>query len=432
MTLDATSNLWYWDARYGEIPLLGGEPVHTRASGGVIDDGRGILYNAIINTPRRGWDVINGKRQQTMLMEGSATNYMDYSENMGNWSAGSGGLSRPTGYGDPFANLHAYRIFSSTANDTLYRNFSFVANGQKTVSVFLKKGTSLVYKLALYDTITSTTLQRMRVDWNATTGVPSVTTEAGAGTLTDPEPYNDGWYRFSFTPTASVVAANLHRLYQYVSVGGAGQDTFVFGVQAEHGTHMTSYIWTPAGAAVTRAADQFYWNGRAPDPIGMVLYTKFIDVGSIDMPVASARIVMLENTAAANPKFGIYVPSAGSYAAYHHNNTSSVQAGLAVSVNRGDLVELMAVLYPTGSIRLTASVNGAATTDSGSTSGLAINSIGWSGDAVDVNSAGSTNQGLARFAQIKIAKFSDIISDTAQHMMDQMRDWEIGPSGDLL
>lgn len=431
MTLSASSALFHWDSRHGEIPIIGGDPTHTRASAGVIEDERGMLYNAIINTPRRGWDTIDGVRRQTLLLEGSYTNRMNFSEDFRQWTAGSASLTRPGGFRDPFGGVNAYFIGSSAASDNVRYLCNFQANGRKTVSLFVKQGTATSARVRLYDATVSNSIMGVLITWTGIGNPPTTVIDSGAGTVHSVVEYNGGWYRIAFTTTASVTATDSMNVYVYTNLT-ANTSGYYFGAQAEDGTYPTSYIATN-GSAATRAADVFYFEGSAPDPQAMAYYVRFVDVGSAANPGSNTRVSMLENSSSGNPKLGWYVSVPGTYQFYHNNNTTTVaQNAFFANVFYGDVIELLGLMSPTGAVTAIASQNGGTGVISATSPANTINTAGWSAARIGVNSAGSSFQGQARFSDIRIVKYADLNITTADDMLRQLRDFELSPSGDLL
>lgn len=136
-----------------------------------------------------------------------------------------------------------------------------------------------------------------------------------------------------------------------------------------------------------------------PPPGESTFYLKFIELGTIGLPGATA--LLIGNAASANPVLAIYNPG-GFYTAYHHNGVTSVTSALSVAPVINNTVELALRLSGDGSVNISQSINGAAETISAQSAALAF-AAAWSGALLWPNSSSGGVRGFAAYKSIKVA-----------------------------
>jgi len=426
MALSLSSVLFYWSARYGPVPVVGGTPVHTRNGSAFVADQRGQLYPAIVNTPRFGWDTINSERRQTMLLEAASTNLLAYSEDFSHWT--SGALTLTTGQPDPLGGTGATLGTATSVGGSMLLTPTFTGNGAKAASLFVKQGTSATIVFGIYDFTATTWRYAARATW--TSGVPVLSTSNGTGTNYPPIDLGGGWWLLQIACNG-VVAANVNYFYVYPGGTTVTGNSTVFGAQTENSVVPSSYIQT-TGSPASRAVDQFYFDQSAPTPQAMAVYLRFVEQGTAQS-AANYRALGITTSGGGTPEFLLYSPSSGpgQYAIYHNNAVSNVGVTVAGTPALGDVVELVGILNTNGSVRIIESINGGAVTDSGVSSTLTL-AAAWSDVKIWLNSAGTTSVGINRFAEAKMVKFADLVSTTAAGYMTELRNFELGPNGGIL
>jgi hypothetical protein len=210
-------------------------------------------YNATTTAayygPRFDYDPVT-LAAKGLLIEEQRTNICFQSENFSvSWSASSLTVTTNTTVA-PDGTTTADTLTATTTSGIVSQSPTFTGDGTKSVSVFLKAGTSGTTLFFLRDVTALVTRGSATITW--TGGVPSAVASSG-GTIEAVENYGNGWYRIKLL-LAGVIAANSNSLrIQPDSVAGTGT-VIAWGAQAENGSFATSYIPTVA-SQVTRSAD---------------------------------------------------------------------------------------------------------------------------------------------------------------------------------
>lgn len=432
MTLTASSCLHFWSSRYGPVPIIGGKPVHTRSSAARTADQRGVIYAPIINTPRPSWDTIDGERRTTLLLEQARTNAFTYSEEFDNavWTKTTSSITANAVIA-PDGTLTGDKLVESVDNTNHYVAREMVAptaNTPQSVSVFARAGERTWVAISTID------LSNTAVTTFVNLATGAVGTTHGDHTTTVRTLAN-GWYRIEVvratssgvsTPYVRVFTASADNTTSYQGNGTSG--IYIWGAQFETDKGACSSYIPTASSTASRSADTLYFDYPAP-PQGMLAYVRFVESGSIKN--TDSAIWDVTGATALNPRTLVYRTSAG-YRGYHHNGTTELQTDvLGTSPALGDTVELLFVLAADGSAQLIQSINGGAVTNTPATAANTLASA-WGGTRLWLNSFPASHTGMNRFAEIKFVKFADVAASTAQGRMDELRDFEVGASGEVL
>jgi len=222
--------------------------------------------------------------------------------------------------------------------------------------VYLKAGTSSDVRFTLRDDTANTNLHGVSIVWSS--GVPSVSTTSGSGTIYPVESLANGWYRVAITGT--VVAANTNEIrITPDTIVGTGT-VYAWGAQAEDAIVPSSYIKTDA-TTVTRNADSLYFPFTAP-PQSMTVYLRGINRGLYLAESTNKRAVHIgSNNVALTSRFGLLYTSGNLVGAQFEDSsgtrTASVSAG---TINVSDLVEHRGVVRADGSLIVGATINNGA------------------------------------------------------------------------
>jgi hypothetical protein len=244
------------DFNFAATKQLDSRITFTRGSSGTYLDSSGILQTASSNIARFTHDPVT-LSSLGLLIEGSSTNLITYSEQINNaaWThvGGSHTANQTTA---PSGEVTADLFTENSAASTQHRMFQIpvVATGTTyTVSVFVKRASgSRQFGLTL-----TTTTAVARVYFNLDTGTVG-TVVAGSGTITA---YPNGWYRCTATGVADGLTGTT--FLQMCNGTTSGSETYtgdgtsglyIWGAQLEAGAFATSYILTTT-ATVNRAAD---------------------------------------------------------------------------------------------------------------------------------------------------------------------------------
>jgi hypothetical protein len=171
------------------------------------------------------------------------------------WTDGNASITPTTGQDDPWGGTTAslLDVPSAQAFSNYYTDPTFTGDGEKSVSISVKEGTSTATRFRLRDETAAADRRVVEVTWSG--GVPSVASIAGSGSIYDVEDEGDGWHRVGFT-AESVVAANTNRFYIYPT--GYGTDTgnvYVAGPQTENADHVNHYVATSGTSATGYFSD---------------------------------------------------------------------------------------------------------------------------------------------------------------------------------
>jgi hypothetical protein len=294
--------------------------------------------------PRFDYDPVT-LAAKGLLIEEQRTNLLLQSQTFDNasWSKTSGVTVTPNTTVAPDGTTTADTIDANgLAGAVLNQGVVFTGDGTKSVSVFLKAGTSGTSTFFVRDITVTASRGIATITW--TGGVPSAVASAG-GTIEGVENYGNGWYRIKLIVTGVIAAnSNVVRL-QPDSAAGTGT-VIAWGAQAENGAFATSYIPTVA-SQVTRSADvatmtgtnfsswynqsegtlvaEFTFLPRTLSGTAVIAYNGSANGRWSYLSNASARMFDGTNTAAAG---NIATPTAV-------NKTASAlsSAGMAISLN---------------------------------------------------------------------------------------------------
>ena len=261
-----TGSIYIQDAQQ-EIGLAATDVISTGATTGKA----GLLEDE----PR--FDYSGGTTCPSLLLEGSRTNLVPFSEYYGDLFLQRATLTSNYGI-SPEGVQNAAAIFNTTENGRHNLNGAYfaVTSGTSYVnSVFAKAGTITKMKLRMFSG-GGTDIGFNDGDFDLTNGTATGT---GAGI----ESYGNGWYRCYVvdSPTSSVSNArfNVELLDANGSISYVGSVTDyieVFGSQVEAGSYPTSYIPNHSGGSVTRGLDDCSVTGVS-DLIGQTEGTVFLE-----------------------------------------------------------------------------------------------------------------------------------------------------------
>ena len=171
---------------------------------------------------------------------------------------------------------------------------------------------------------------------------------------------------------------------------------------------VSSYIPTASGTdARTRDALSFSFNAR---PQASTAYVRFIELGTI-LGASNDRVIQYGD--GGNPNFRIDIGTAVYRVVHNNGEGSSVSASLAAAPAIGDIVELVGQLNADGSVVLIQSINGAASTTTTASSGIAL-AQAWEATNLYINSATTTTR-------VGFNAFMNIVVIRGAHSLARMR-----------
>jgi len=220
-------NIFIQDSQ-AEIGLAATEYIETTTTTGTA----GILED----TPR--FDYSNGASCPSLLLEGSRTNSLSFSEYLGGtyWLKYQCSIATNQGVSPDGTNTSSLLTSTVAGTGVLYR--TGVSTG--SCSIFAKANNMNSSRFTIQvDGVGS-------ANWNQNGTLHSV----NGGTAVDGEDYGNGWFRFTYNVTSGSV------FNTGISSGAIGDSILIWGLQNEsNASYPTSYIPNHSGGTITRAAD---------------------------------------------------------------------------------------------------------------------------------------------------------------------------------
>ena len=290
---------------------------------------QGLIEEVASGENRLNYSLLDGEVVGCphLLLENSATNLVQYSEDFSNayWTK-SGSSIVSNNVISPDGSLNASKLVEDNLSSTkLIFKSGITTLG--TISVFAKKGDD------------NNRLFQIRRDggsnswswFNLDDGIV-LKEENGIASI---ENYGNGWYRCSFTPTNSngtivfgISNGILDRSVSYQGDGVSG--VYIYGAMLEEGSYPTSYIKTTS-AAVTRAAETCNNSGNAAtfnDSEGVLM----VEASSLsELDVTARYIQVSDGTSTPNGIQLRYYTTTNSLQALYYTN-SAYQAVLGYTL----------------------------------------------------------------------------------------------------
>ncbi len=407
---------FWWKPEDGINPRIGQIGTFTRASPAAATyiGKDGVVQTALVGQLRSAHsEGLNGPR--TGLLEAQRTNLCLQSEDFGTTWATIGTPTRtPAAHTASGITLDLIGDDDAGAAEGYSQVVTFTGDAVKSISVFLKEGTSPSAggsEIFVRDTIAAADRLQATVTWSA--GVPSIVMTTGTE-IESPVLHAGGVYRAMLATTA-VTAANTNQIEVYPGRKGTVADTgnvYAGGVQAEDALFPASYIATTV-ATVTRLADVLFF----PLPLSIstpqveTVFTKAIERGTA-LSVNGTVVFHIGLTSpTADPRLLVDIDSNGFYRITHDNGTTVPEASLAAAPSIGDLEELRPVLAADGSVTIGQSINGATETTAADATTATLQAA-WAGERLYINSApDGSRAGFNAFLEIMLARRTRTLAD---------------------
>ena len=390
--------------RYAPGDTITGE-AFTRSTVAYQTNVSGIYVSKAIDTKRDG-HYIGGV--VSTLLEGARTNSCLQSNVLTTtWTLSGAGTRTQDAVGlDGTANsATTIADTSAAAQTTVNQTITVPVDSNKhCASFYFKKDSDTTRFPACMLQISGGTTVRRSAHLNTQTGAIADDNPAGTGSSRVVD--DELWWIVELTVTNNSTAGNtslLARVYPAAgTVLGTGDvaatgSCIVGQVQVElNSPSYSSPIFTTT-AAVARGSDSESLPHTTP-PQEMTVYAKFVEQGTIG--IANARVFQISDAAGTSPYFTCY-STGTAYRARHTSGGVDQLSTLAVAPAIGDTVELCFRLFGDGSIDITQSIDGAASTSGAQSSALPFASA-WSGLLAWLNSVGTSAVGFTALQQFKV------------------------------
>jgi hypothetical protein len=353
----------------------------------------------------------------TLLLEAQRTNLVLRSEEFSDVSWNKSVSVTANAITAPDASLTADLLVAdgSVAFQNINRDVTFTGDGEKCIAIYLKAGTSASSRVELRDATAGLARHRIAVTWIG--GVPTISTESGAGTLYPIESLGNGWYRISFSATGIVATPNVNsiRIYPTTFSFGTAGNVYAWGAQAENAVVPSSYIKTE-GTTVTRNADSLYFPFTAP-PQAMTIYARGVERGTRFESGAYIWQISQQNN---NPRIHVNRTSGLARMQFQTVNTAgtftTVERATSGDTALGDLVEYRSILSANGTLGLGTTLNNGTELVSTPVAGTALEAA-WSGQRLWIGMSGGAVTG----ANVGLFAFTHLVLATGEQSRETMR-----------
>lgn len=239
---NASGTIYLQDAQL-EIGLVATEYIESGATtglGGILED-----------SPR--FDYSGGASCPSLLLEPQRSNIVGFTEYIEgtNWGVGgSTGLQLRTSIASPDGNNGVYLVTSEAENTSSRVQYNLGTLGNDHIfSVFIK-GTGSATRIRLRNNAASVNSVEYDID---SSGNFTLNTESAHDGYYGVDDYGNGWHRVYLKVDTNSGGNNFMQIFS--DVVDADGSIYVWGVQAEDASYITSYIPNHSGGSVTREAD---------------------------------------------------------------------------------------------------------------------------------------------------------------------------------
>lgn len=354
----------------------------------------GVIRTAATNVPRIDWQGGDAY----LLLEDARTNLVS-TDDLTAWSA----VRSPTVTGsvsDPAGGTGAYTIEDSGAGtwEYIYHNVTFTGDATTTAVFVVRENTmpaSGSQDLVIQDSTAG--VARLRLEITAwSNGEPTVT--ASKGTYLGKREIGNGYWAL-YGEATGVVVGNTNRL----QIDPANSNSVSGSIDVYRANAYSDNVpgFSILDASEARSADEFYADFPHP-PQEMTVYVRF----KSSAYKQTGRIMQIGGAvASADPRFGIFRQSTTDFRCFYSNNSTFVGVNVTSTPDGDDLVEFRGVLNADGSVQCGVSVNSGAETTSIASAAISGGlSDAWKDTRLYINSGGTTEQWVAAYHSVKVAR----------------------------
>lgn len=440
MALTLNSVLHYWEANYGLQPIVGGNPVFSRASPGTHQMAASKLFHHSwpANKPRYltspdGVRMSSGLPYHDaadLLLELGATNLVPAGKDFANatyWTIGSTAGGPATVVANQYEGVAGDRVpglhgNGSTFPRLLSSQFTVGTSTTYTVTVELELKAGSYFTIQLREN-TGGGAYYGHVEFDLSTGTV-LSNLVGTGTIV---PREDGrGYRCTVhATTTSATTASLWLIPGRYNGSASSTSVALFSSQVELTSasvaRSTSYIHTTAGA-VTRSPDSLYWT---PPPL-QTAFAAYLRMRVVAR-VGAGGLLCFGSSEGANSLILRESDGGNAYGLRICVNGAAQSAYTNVGGVPGDTVEFLTVNNGNGTSKMSVRVNGGAVSSVTPPAVSVPATDDWGTNTMYLNSVGAGQFAANRYSVLKIVTLADLASGTDAGKLDELADFTLSP-----
>ncbi len=295
-------------------------------------------------------------------------------------------------------------IEDATASSThiTHQDVTITADVNVAYSVILKAATRTWAQLKIGNTAGANVVRSNFDLGNGAKGTEGVESGTGSHVASRIKPLGNDFYLCTLVGSIGSGSTTL-RATLFLATGdttitysGDGSSYIIVGEQQLEEGSFESSIITTVGSTVARAADDLSFPFHSGPQAG-TFYFRFIERGTILTTNGAIFQIGASDTVSRINILG----SGGNYRIQRQSSGTTVNSTLAAAPSVGDTVELVGQLNADGSVKLIQSINGAASTETAASSGLALRTT-WSAPTLYVGALAATLRGFNAFADVAV------------------------------
>jgi hypothetical protein len=420
MALAKNSVLFYADYTHGVAPIVGGDPGFNRDGGASFVDRQGAMRGLAARIPRQEWMTLDGVVRPALLLEPASTNLIPNPTIEGTVG------QTPNGFGVAAGNAVVVAqdvpdVDASAGNGKVARH---IRNGATTIDSHVghqavNEGANVRFAVSLWVWIPGgSSVDSVRLVVEGAVGSAAVRAADLA--------LRDRWQLVTVTGVSNGTGGTLYLILR-VDAARDGQVIYTDGWQYERRAFATRTIF---GTNTSRASEQLSYS-RPPPPQPLAIYGRMVKGMANDGGYATilSMIVRSDDT---GPRSGSHFIG-DKVRHFLVNGSSETVADVLFPTAPGDVLEWVQTIHADGTGRLSLGRNGGGFVGGDRSAPLGGLPGAWAdGARLFLNSVGTNAIGRNHYAELKIVKLADVVATTDQGRIEELRNFILGPSGDVL